>query len=94
MNSINSETCMIRIEQLIDISLQFYGSQFHDLCNDALLVPALYQLKWNRKNNEDFTGNKISNIFDLLILLEQFRTLCMHAHLGTFMNRSFALQTL
>lgn len=68
---------MIKIEQLIDISLQFYGSQFHDLCNDALLVPALYQLKWNRKNNEDFTGNKISNIFDLLILLEQFRTLCM-----------------
>lgn len=27
---------MIRIEQLIDISLQFYGSQFYDLCNDAL----------------------------------------------------------
>lgn len=70
---------MIRIEQLIDISIQFYGSQFHDLCSDALLVhvPTLYQLKWNRKNNEDFTGNKISNIFDLLILLKQFRTLCM-----------------
>lgn len=93
MNSINSETCMIRIEQLIDISLQFYGSQFHDLCSNALLVPASYQLKWNRKNNDDFTGNKISNIFDLLILFGTVQN-TLHAHLGTFMNRSFALQTL
>lgn len=84
---------MIRIEQLIDISLQFYGSQFMIYVTMHYLVPALYQLKWNRKNNDDFTGNKISNIFDLLILFGTVQN-TLHAHLGTFMNRSFALQTL